>query len=373
MIGIEDARSHFFSEAGYRRLLEAVDPKVFGQFGTILVFDGLRTRMASPVLDLIGVRWLVEPPAIRLVEPLSLDDVRDARPVAPLAAFPGARRVEQSFGTSSPIRRIGISALPDRPRPTGLRLRLEEEWSGRTVWWNGDRPPDETGQRGTAWWRTTDLPATFDRGRLRLVVEPASSEARAELAAAAGPASVPAVVDGRPASAPLAIALDFGGTVRRGDLGGIDLRVFERLGAMPRWWATWEALPGGVAEVAAPAAPLDLRRTTLVEKKTLDAARQHLASGGPHRARFTLLDERPERSEVEVELASPALVVTSIKADSPHHPTIDGAPAPSFVADGLFRGWRVPAGRHRIVLEAGPFARWGAAYTPSAAKGDAAK
>jgi hypothetical protein len=362
MMGLEDVRSHFWSEADYRRLLEKAEPKGFGAFGgTIIAFDGLRLRAASPALDLLGNRWLAEPPAIRLVEPLSRDDRRESPPdrsLPPLADLAGGARVAQPFASEGTLRRFALW-LPRPVAPGELRLRIEEEWSGRTVW-SSSEPPGDPDPTGRSWWRTDRLPATFSSSRLRLVLE-AAPGAR-PLVAAAGHPDEPdwenALVDGRPAPAPLSSAFDFGGIVLRPDLGGIDLRVFERLGALPRWWSVREVRGASFDDFLARVDSIDFRRIACVERGNEAEAKRFLAGSGSDRARFTLLDDRPERSEVEVDLDSPSLVATSLKLDSPHRSRLDGSPVSPIRTNGLFRGYLVPAGRHRIELAVGPFARW---------------
>jgi hypothetical protein len=61
-LGLDDVRGHFLLDAGYRRLLTAADPHAYGSHGTYLVFDPLSLDPRSPVLDLLGVRWLAAPP-----------------------------------------------------------------------------------------------------------------------------------------------------------------------------------------------------------------------------------------------------------------------------------------------------------------------
>lgn len=59
---LPDARGHFLSDAGYRRLVSAADPNAFGTYGTYLALDPLSVDPSSPVLDLLSVRYLAAPP-----------------------------------------------------------------------------------------------------------------------------------------------------------------------------------------------------------------------------------------------------------------------------------------------------------------------
>ncbi len=78
-LGVDDVRGHFLLDAGYRRLVTAADPNAYGPYGTYLVFDPWSLDPASPVLDLLGVRWLAAPPGAS--SPVGAEaETRDAAP-----------------------------------------------------------------------------------------------------------------------------------------------------------------------------------------------------------------------------------------------------------------------------------------------------
>ncbi len=78
-LGLEDARGHFLFEEPYRRLLAAADPNAFGGYGTYLAFDPQSLDPSSPVLDLLGVRYLAAPPGAE--SPVGSDiEARDSAP-----------------------------------------------------------------------------------------------------------------------------------------------------------------------------------------------------------------------------------------------------------------------------------------------------
>jgi hypothetical protein len=63
-LGLEDVRSHFVHEGAYRDLLTAVDPDVYGGYGTFLIFAPGAFDPASPVLDLLNVAAIAAPPGV---------------------------------------------------------------------------------------------------------------------------------------------------------------------------------------------------------------------------------------------------------------------------------------------------------------------
>ena len=71
-LGLEDLRGHLLHETGYRALLRAADPLVYGSTGTLLVFHGDSLDPRAPVLDLLNARSIVSPPGV------SRPDSRDA-------------------------------------------------------------------------------------------------------------------------------------------------------------------------------------------------------------------------------------------------------------------------------------------------------
>lgn len=90
-LGIDDVRGHFLLDANYRRLLTAADPNAYGPYGTYLVFDPWTLDPESPVLDLLGVRWLAAPSGAG--SPVGAEvESRDAAPFrAPGGAAPPAK------------------------------------------------------------------------------------------------------------------------------------------------------------------------------------------------------------------------------------------------------------------------------------------
>src|SRR5258706_6267936 len=60
LIRVEDIRSHFSSEAKYRRMLARVDPTSWGGLSTILSFNSLKFNFDDPLVSMLGVRYYIE-------------------------------------------------------------------------------------------------------------------------------------------------------------------------------------------------------------------------------------------------------------------------------------------------------------------------
>src|SRR5205823_1209530 len=60
LVRVEDIRSHFSSEARYRRLLERIDPTSFANGSTVIQFDSRKFDVTDPLLGMLGVRYFAE-------------------------------------------------------------------------------------------------------------------------------------------------------------------------------------------------------------------------------------------------------------------------------------------------------------------------
>ncbi len=67
IFGVEDIRSQWSSEASYREILHRIDPES-GRRGTVLLLNALTMNVEDPFLRLLNVRYIVEPPAIDILQ-----------------------------------------------------------------------------------------------------------------------------------------------------------------------------------------------------------------------------------------------------------------------------------------------------------------
>jgi hypothetical protein len=67
LFALEDVRSHFSSEASYRRMLQRVDPSSWSGTSTVITFNSLHFDFADPFLSLLGIRYFVEQHAIDII------------------------------------------------------------------------------------------------------------------------------------------------------------------------------------------------------------------------------------------------------------------------------------------------------------------
>lgn len=68
LVHVEDIRSHFSSEARYRRMLARIDPTSWGGLSTILSFNSLQFNFDDPLVSLLGVRYYIEHKNIDIIK-----------------------------------------------------------------------------------------------------------------------------------------------------------------------------------------------------------------------------------------------------------------------------------------------------------------
>ncbi|HEV7428423.1 MAG TPA: hypothetical protein VGQ46_18860 [Thermoanaerobaculia bacterium] len=65
---LEDVRSHFSSEASYRRLLERIDPSAALTTSTVINFSSLKFDFDDPLVPMLGIRYLIEQRSIDVIK-----------------------------------------------------------------------------------------------------------------------------------------------------------------------------------------------------------------------------------------------------------------------------------------------------------------
>lgn len=119
--------------------------------------------------------------------------------------------------------------------------------------------------------------------------------------------------------------------------------LFEVPGALPRAYVvgTARAADGEAARRILLDPGFDLRREVVLPGTSF-------AAGPGFAGTSRVVDMRPDRVRVEVELSEPGLMVLVDTYDPGWKATVDGRPAPLLRANVAFRGVRVPAGRHVV-------------------------
>jgi hypothetical protein len=134
---------------------------------------------------------------------------------------------------------------------------------------------------------------------------------------------------------------------------GSDARIWENTRALPRAYATpaVQMVPGENQAFQAVTAPdFAPRRSSVLEGALAPAGVEPPAGPGSASSPGTVAIRRDDQQAVDLDatLARPAVVVLADSWASGWQATVDGKPATSLRANYLYRGVRVPAGRHRV-------------------------
>jgi hypothetical protein len=128
---------------------------------------------------------------------------------------------------------------------------------------------------------------------------------------------------------------------------GPDLTLFARPTAFPRFRLVSQARAGGVDEVRR--ADRATLATSVFVPPDVERRLAGSAAGRGNEGTIRILALEPERFELETETALPSLLVSSQKSFPPYwRLLLDGVPTAGFLANGIFLGMELPAGRHRV-------------------------
>ncbi|HKR65925.1 MAG TPA: hypothetical protein VJZ00_19495, partial [Thermoanaerobaculia bacterium] len=68
LVRVEDVRSHFGSEAAYRKMMMRLDPSAWSGTSTFLSFNSLQFHFDDPLAALLGIRWYIEHREIDIIK-----------------------------------------------------------------------------------------------------------------------------------------------------------------------------------------------------------------------------------------------------------------------------------------------------------------
>ncbi|HET7712026.1 MAG TPA: hypothetical protein VFL80_08875 [Thermoanaerobaculia bacterium] len=326
MYRLEDLRSHFASEAVYRRLLKRIDPRVTESASTVLQFDSRTFNFTDPLVGVLGVRYLVEHKAIDIIKWTTF-----------AATVPGVKEV---------------GALTIRPGQTLQRtIRVEEEpfWAVELpVGIDPSTPPTATFvvrllRFGAVVYERAFSP--FDIAAMNKIYIPLRPYARLGdevilQIVSSGFTGTLLTADGAPGESPI-----FFGRVKTPIIFDRELpdgRIFLNLAEQPRFRVARRLRKMERDEFLAERS-LDLSETTVITDRSVAPP-----NDSPPSAHVSLVRYTPAEQRLESDSPAPFFLASSEKLTPELRITVDGERARPVEINGLFAGVQVPAGKRDI-------------------------
>jgi hypothetical protein len=323
---IEDLRSHFSSEAKYRRMLERIDPTSFANGSTVIQFNGLKFDLTDPLVSMLGVRYLIEQKSIDIVKWSMF-----------AATKPGVKEIGGYVLPPNTIvqRRVHVDAEPfwsielpigiDAATSPNPRLIVTLIKDARVVW-SRTFAPDDWGSVGKLYVPLRPYARLGDTVVLRL-------ESRGirggMLRGTAEPGDAPFFY-GR-VTTPIMFDREFS-----------EGRIFVNLAELPRFHA--------VARVR------KMDEVAFLAAKTIDFATEAIVTDASaplpetSDAAVTLRSYADDEQVVDVRAPAATLLASAEKLTPELGVTVDGRVAKPIEINMLFAGVPVPPGEHRVVF-----------------------
>ena len=306
MVELEDVRSHFSSEAKYRRLLNRIDPTSFGNNSTVIQFNSLKFDFADPLVSMLGVRYYVEKPDIDIIKWTTFKNtVLEGKPttILPGAVLQQAIRIEAPFYAIELPINVEQEAGPN-PRIVVTLLRGTAVLSGRAFTSAEIRVMNKV-----------YIPVrSIAREGETLTLRVESIGIRGEI-----------VIHGR-----VTIPVVF-------DRQLPDARIFRNAGELPRFWSV-SRLRKMTEDEFLRTRNIDFSQEAIVSEGAAD-----VSSGEVKLIRYA-------EDEQRIEVTGPTFLASSEKLTPELRATIDGRDAKPVEINMLFAGLHVPAGKHELVF-----------------------
>lgn len=343
-LDVLDVRSRFASLSSYRALIRAVDPQSWDATGRRIVLNGATIDLTHPYLAALGARWVLEPPELHLVEYGLVEHTLDLGPrsglLGPLKA--GAH-LSQELMLPAGTSRLAVNLVGDEGSTARIDAALDAD--GRALGrWTLAAAPDRSGP--LVW---IDLPPEISTGPVRLELTCRAVSGAVflwKVPELSGPAGV-LRVDGDMVQGALALSFDTSGYVLAHE--GSDLRIWENRRALPLFWVVHRTQPGSLKTMLETDPPFDLSRQAIVPTGAVIGVPDREPLHESDTVHFST--DTGARFEVDVELDSPGLLVSSLPLTPPvWRMKVDGQERPPLRVNGLFLGAKLEPGRHKVSI-----------------------
>ncbi len=347
VFGIEDVRGSGPPDSAYRRIFEEIDPQA--SIAGELRLNAATADLRHPLLDLLGVRLLLEPPQVRLVEFGLGQDTLEVEPrdrvVGPLGSEPLVQELTLPEGCS----RLGLHAT-DRGGTVAGTVTIGLEAVDRAAplgSWRLDATA--LARDGLTW---LDLPAAVDQHRhvrLRVRAEVTGSlwlRATSHEGSLAGQLTR----GGRALGLDLAPSFDTSGYARLYE--GADLRLWENRRALQRAFAVRRVVAGDLETLTAARPPLDTASTVVLPQAVAAALPPMPDRPLDRDERVTVVAATPSSLRIETVLRDPAVLVVTLRFSPLWRARVDAHPVRLEQANGLFLALPIGEGRRTVEIGA---------------------
>ena len=330
LFGIEDIRSHFLSEARYRRMLQRVDPSCWSGVSTVITFNGLNFHFDDPFISLLGVRYLIEQQTIDIVKWSIFSSTKSAVTElkdAPFILKPGDDVQRTVRVAEEPFNAIELPVTVMDTKGKDPRLVVQLLRFGATAWERAFTP-DDIGVMEKVYIPLRPYARLGESVTLR--VQSFGMRARF-LKGAADPGE----------------AQIFYGRVQSPVIFDRELpdgRIFMNVAEVPRFRIAKQVVKMNDDQLLA-RRDIDFNDTTAITDPGVSAM-PATGDASIHLARYANEEQR-----LRTESASPFFLASSEKLTPELGITIDGRPARAIEINSLFAGVEVPAGTHRVVFQ----------------------
>jgi hypothetical protein len=326
LLRLEDIRSHFSSEARYRRLLERIDPTSFATGSTVIQFNGLKFDFTDPLVSMLGVRYLIEQKGIDIAKwSIFAATKPGVKETGGFVLLPGTAVQRRVHVDAEPFWSIELPIGIDATTSRDPRLVVSLIRDSRVVW-SRTFVPDDWGTVGKLYVPLRPYARLGDTVVLRLE----SRGIRGGMLKGAA----------EPGDAPF-----FYGRVTTPILFDRELpegRIFRNLAEVPRFHAV--ALVRKMDDAA------------FLATKNIDFATEAIVTdaGAPlpetSDAAVVLRSYADDEQAVDVRAPAKTLLASSEKLTPELIVTVDGAAVKPVEINMLFAGVPLPPGEHRVVF-----------------------
>ncbi len=327
---VEDVRSHFGSEAVYRRMLLRLDPTAWGGTSTVLMFNSTQFKYADPLAGLLGIRWYIEHLPIDIIKwtifSATVPGVREIQGWLPLKERGALQRTVSV--TAEPFWSIELPVRVDAARPDA-RLYVELLKNGAPVWSRAFTEKDV---------------ATL--GKVYVPLRPYARLGESVTLRVRQRGLTAFLLEGENTNA--AESRIFYGRVTTPVMFERELpdgRLFRNLSELPRFRAVSKLRKLNEDEFLA-VGGVDFEREAVITDDPVMPP-----DLPPANARVRLASYAPAEQRVITESDAPFYLASSEKLTPELRVTIDGRKARAIETDALFAGVIVPAGKHEVVFE----------------------